>query len=88
MISMIGKYKANNKPAPTVQKNPMKYLNLGKSGDLSWVELRPKSTELSVKRITQLRFEKVILCLTMMTEKMRLKTSCDDKRREEVDTGK
>lgn len=72
---MTGKYKANNKPAPTVQKNPMKYFDLGKSGDLSWLEPRAKSTELRVKRITQLRFEKVIFCFTIMTEKTRLNRS-------------
>lgn len=38
--------------------------------------------------MTQFRLEKVILCLTMITERMRVKASWDDRSNEEVETGK
>lgn len=72
---MTGKYKANNKPAPIVEKNPIKYLALVKPWGLSLLEPKAKRTELTVKRTTQLRFWKVIFCLTMITDRMRLNTS-------------
>lgn len=71
-----------------VEKKPKKYLPRVKPGGLSWLDPKAKSTELIVRRITQLRFENVIFCLTMMTERMRLKTSWDERRREEVETGR
>jgi hypothetical protein len=53
---MTGKYKANNKPAPIVDKKPMKYFARVRPWDLSWLEPKAKRTELRVKRITQLKF--------------------------------
>ena len=44
--------------------------------------------ELRVRRITQFTFEKVISCFTMMTEKRRLKSSWEDSKRAEVETGR
>ena len=44
--------------------------------------------EAKVMRITVLRFEKVIFCFTMMTERMRLKTNWEDRRSAEVETGR
>lgn len=41
-----------------------------------------------MRRITQLRFEKVIFCLTMMADRMRVKTSCEDSKRAEVESGR
>lgn len=71
-----------------VQKKPMKYLTLVRPSGRSWLEPRAKRTELSVRRMTQLRFEKVTFCFTIMTERIRLKTSCVERRRDEVETGR
>lgn len=66
----------------------MKYLDRVRPWGLSLLEPKAISTELSVKRITQLRFENVILCFTIMTERMRLNASWDERRSEEVETGR
>ena len=70
------------------EKNPVKYLARGNSFGLSWLELNARRTEARVRRITQLKLENVIFCLTMMTESMRLKASWDERRRDTVDTGR
>lgn len=84
----MGRYRAKSKPAPTVEKNPTKYFARVRPGGLSWLEPSPKRTELTVRRMTQLRLENVTFCLTMRMDRRRLKTSCEERRREEVDTGR
>lgn len=66
----------------------MKYLVLVKPAGLSWLEPRANKTELNVKRTTQLRFEKVTFCFTMITDKIRVKMSCVERRSDDVDTGR
>lgn len=66
----------------------MKYLVLVKPDGLSLLESRANKTELNVNRTTQLRFEKVIFCFTMILDKMRVKTSCVERRSDDVDTGR
>lgn len=85
---MIGKYSANNKPAPTVQKKPTKYILFVIPGGIWLLESMAKRREEMVRRITQLRLENVIFCFTMMAERMRLKTSWEERRRDEVETGR
>ena len=68
--------------------NPMKYFARVRPWGLSLLDSKPKRTEPSVNRMTQLRFMKVIFCFTMITDRMRLNTNWDDKRRAEVDTGR
>lgn len=66
----------------------MKYLSRVRPWGLSSLDSKAKRTEPNVNRITQLRLLKVIFCLTMMTDRKRVNTNWDDKRREEVDTGR
>lgn len=84
----MGRYKAKSKPAPMVAKYPTKYLVLVTSWGWSLLDSKANKTEDSVNKITQFKFMKVIFCFTMITDKMRLNTNCDDKRRDDVDTGR
>lgn len=71
-----------------VEKNPMKYFALVKPCALSCFDPRANRTELRVKRTTQLRLQKVIFCFTMITARMRVKASWEERSKEEVETGR